>query len=72
MPAFLEACCIRKADGRCVIQDIYRSYKVWASEAGFTLVQNQLNFRRNLEHLGYPAKRGTGGYQTVYGLILKR
>ena len=54
LPAFLQERCVQKAEARSWIQELYTAYQAWAAQAGFTLTQNQLNFRRNLEHLGFP------------------
>ena len=53
LPAFLQERCVRNAGARCWIQDLYPAYRAWAEQAGYTLVQNQLTFRRNLENLGF-------------------
>lgn len=71
VPAFIEACCIKKVDAKYPMQLIYAAYRDWATQAGFTLIQTQLAFRRNLEHLGYKTVRGTGGVQAIQGLELK-
>jgi putative DNA primase/helicase len=57
LPAFLKAHCTTKAHGRCLMQDFYRAYSVWTKDMGYTLTQTQRTVTRNLEHLGYAAKR---------------
>jgi hypothetical protein len=49
----------------------YPAYQAWANQAGFTIVQNQLSFRRNLEHLGFKAAHGNRG-QKIKGLTLRK
>ena len=61
---------MQKLEARSWIHDLYADYKAWAEQAGFTLTQNQLSFRRNLEHLGYQASHGNRG-QRVQGLALR-
>jgi putative DNA primase/helicase len=70
VPAFLEACCIKKTDTECWMKNLYPAYREWASQAGFTIAQNQLSFRRNLEHLGYKSVHGNRG-DKVIGLSLR-
>jgi putative DNA primase/helicase len=70
VPAFLEARCIKKVDAECWMQDLYPAYKEWATQAGYTMVQNQPNFRRNLEHLRYKSVHGNQG-DKVIGLTLR-
>jgi hypothetical protein len=40
------------------------------SEHQHTLIQNQLTFRRNLEHLGFHVKHGNRG-RRIQGLVLR-
>ena len=53
LPAFLNERCVQQLGARSWIQDLYTAYSAWAAQTGYTLVQNQLTFRRNLEHLGF-------------------
>ena len=70
LPAFLQERCVRKPEARSWIQELYAAYRAWAEHAGYTLVQNQLTFRRNLEHLGFQVSHGNHG-QRVHGLALR-
>ena len=70
LPAFLQERCLRKPEAHSWIQDLYTAYQVWAKQAGYTLTQNQLNFRRNLEHLGFQVSHGNRG-QRVQGVALR-
>jgi phage/plasmid-associated DNA primase len=72
VPAFISECCVVKSAVKCQMRHLYPAYKAWATEAGFTMIQNQLSFRRNLEHLGYKKLRSTGGFQAIGGLDLKK
>jgi P4 family phage/plasmid primase-like protien len=65
--AFIEEQCTSDADAVCLMQDLYGGYRRWAARAGFTMTQNQLTFRRNLEHLGLRIDHGNKGQQ-VRGL----
>jgi hypothetical protein len=65
--AFIEERCTADADAVCLTQDLYGAYRRWAALAGFTMTQNQLTFRRNLEHLGFTIDHGNKGQQ-VRGL----
>ena len=57
-------------DARSWIQELYTAYQAWAEQAGYTLIQNQLSFRRNLEHLGFQVSHGNQG-QRVQGVALR-
>jgi putative DNA primase/helicase len=70
LPAFLQERCVRKPEARSWIQEVHTAYRAWAERAGYTLVQNQLTFRRNLEHLGLQVSHGNRG-QRVHGLALR-
>jgi putative DNA primase/helicase len=70
LPAFLQERCVRKPNTHSWIQELYTAYQAWATQAGYTLTQNQLNFRRNLEHLGFQVSHGNRG-QRVQGLALR-
>ena len=54
------------------MKDLYPAYKKWATEAGFTMIQNQISFGRNLAHLEFKKTRVTGGYLAAAGLELKK
>jgi putative DNA primase/helicase len=69
LPAFIEERCVKGVSERCWMQDLYAAYTTWAQDAGYTMIQNQQSFRRNLEHLGYKCSRGNRG-QRVRGLGL--
>jgi putative DNA primase/helicase len=71
LPAFIEARCVKGIDQRCWMQNLYPAYKAWAEQAGYTMTQNQLTFRRNLEHLGFNVVHRNRG-QRVEGLGLRR
>ena len=51
----------------CWMWELYAAYTTWAVQAGYTLIQSQQLFRRNLEHLGFKSSRGNRG-QRVNGL----
>lgn len=70
IPAFLEQKCTKGPDAECWMKELYPAYKEWATQAGFTMVQNQLSFRRNLEHLGYKKVHGNAG-DKIKGIALK-
>ena len=72
VPAFIGECCIKKPEAKCPMKDLYPAYKKWATEAGFTMIQNQISFGRNLAHLGFKKTRVTGGYLAAAGLELKK
>ena len=61
---------MQKAEAGSWIQELYLAYPAWAEKAGYTLIQNQLSFRRNLEHLGFGVSRGNRG-QRIHGLALR-
>jgi putative DNA primase/helicase len=71
LPAFIEERCVKGVSERCWIQALYAAYASWAQQAGYTLIQNQTSFRRNLEHLGFKSSRGNRG-QRVNGLALRQ
>jgi putative DNA primase/helicase len=70
LPAFIEDRCVKGAGERCWMQNLYPAYKAWTEQAGYTIAQTQLAFRRNLEHLGHKVSHGNRG-QRVEGLALK-
>ena len=70
LPAFLQDRCIEEAEASSWTQDLYTAYREWAEQAGYTLKQNQLSFRRNLEHLGFGVAHGNRG-QRIQGLALR-
>jgi putative DNA primase/helicase len=70
LPAFLNERCVQQLEARSWMQDLYTAYGAWAAQAGFTLVQNQLTFRRNLEHLGFSVAHGNRG-QRIKGVALR-
>ena len=61
---------INKPDGRILLAGAYDAFVVWARAAGITLVQQRINFRRNLEFMGYQIKHTNKG-DTVLGLVLR-
>jgi P4 family phage/plasmid primase-like protien len=69
LPAFIDSRCVKGPDKRCWMQHLYPAYKAWAQQAGYTMVQNQLTFRRNLQHLGFKVTHGNKG-DRVKGLDL--
>ena len=70
LPAFISECCVKGPNRRCLRKGLYKKYHDWASEAGYTLFQNEKAFVRNLEHLGFHDVHGNQG-QTIVGLDLK-
>jgi len=70
LPAFIQERCVQEAEARCWIQDLYPAYRAWAEQAGYTLIQNQLTFKRNLEHLEFKVAHGNRG-QRIQGLALR-
>jgi putative DNA primase/helicase len=70
LPAFISECCVKGPNRRCPRKVLYRKYHDWASEAGYTLFQNEKAFVRNLEHLSFREVHGNRG-QTIVGLDLK-
>jgi putative DNA primase/helicase len=71
LPAFLKAHCIKKAQGRCLMQDFYRAYSAWTRDMGYTLTQTQQPVTRNLGHLGFTTKKTNQG-MAIIGLALAR
>ena len=71
LPAFIEQRCEKGVSERCWMQELYAAYTTWAQHAGYTMVQSQPSFRRNLEHLGFQSSRGSRG-QRVTGLRLRQ
>jgi putative DNA primase/helicase len=69
LPAFIQAHCIAKTQGRCLIKDFYARYSAWTQDMGYTLTQTQQTVTRNLEHLGYQMKRTNRGI-AILGLSL--
>jgi putative DNA primase/helicase len=70
LPAFIEDRCVKGVSERCWTQELYAEYKTWAQQAGYTMIQSQPSFQRNLEHLGYKSSRGNRG-RRVNGLALR-
>jgi P4 family phage/plasmid primase-like protien len=70
VPAFIQEACIKRPEAKCLMKDLYPAFRQWAERAGFTMVQNQLSFRRNLEHLGFSVGHNNQGQQ-VKGLKLR-
>jgi P4 family phage/plasmid primase-like protien len=70
VPAFVKEACIKRPDAKCLMKDLYTAFRQWAEQAGFTMIQNQLSFRRNLEHLGFSLSHSNQGQQ-VRGLELR-
>jgi hypothetical protein len=52
------------------VKELYEAYTIWSRENGITLAQQQPNFRRNLENLGFAVKHGNRGLK-VLGLRLR-
>jgi putative DNA primase/helicase len=71
LPAFIEERCVKGVSERCWMQGLYAAYTTWAQQAGYTLIQSQQSFRRNLEHLGFKSSRGNRG-QRVSGIALRQ
>jgi putative DNA primase/helicase len=71
LPAFIEERCVKGGSESCWMKSLYAAYTTWAQQAGYTLIQSQQSFRRNLEHLGFRSSRGNRG-QRVSGLALRR
>ena len=71
LPAFIEERCEKGVSERCWMQELYAAYTMWAQRAGYTMIQSQPSFRRNLEHLGFQSSRGNRG-QRVTGLRLRQ
>ena len=69
LPAFVEARCMRQAEGRCSVKDFYAAYTTWTQEMGYTLTQTQQTVTRNLEHLGYMTTKTNRGL-AILGLVL--
>ncbi len=70
LPTFIADCCEKDARGRVLMQRFYEAYVEWAKAMGITMLQQQLNVRRNLEHLKYHVGRSNKG-QIIMGLRLK-
>jgi putative DNA primase/helicase len=69
LPAFVQAHCLRQADGRCLVKSFYTAYTTWTQQMGYTLTQTQQTVTRNLEHLGYKTARTNKGVAFI-GLVL--
>lgn len=68
VPAFLDEKC-EKA-GQCQVRVLYAAFQSWSTDMGYTLSQQQANFRRSVENLGFKAKHGRDG-DIFLGLNLK-
>jgi putative DNA primase/helicase len=71
LPAFIQAHCIAKPQGRCLVKDFYAIYSAWTRDMGYTLTQTQLAVTRNLAHLGYATRKTNQGV-AILGLVLAR
>jgi P4 family phage/plasmid primase-like protien len=69
LPAFIEENCVTNSTARCLLRAFYDEFHRWTREQGFTLTQNQMTVRRNLENLGFAVKHGNTG-ETIHGLKL--
>ena len=69
LPAFVEAHCVRQAEGWCLLKAFYEAYSNWTREMGYTLTQTQQTMTRNLEHLGYTTTKTNKGL-AILGLVL--
>jgi phage/plasmid-associated DNA primase len=69
LPAFLQAHCIAKPQGRCLVKDFYAHYSAWTRDMGYTLTQTQQTVTRNLAYLGYGTKKTNQG-MAIIGLVL--
>lgn len=67
VPAFVDECCVK--EGSCAIGTLYEAYTQWCRVSGITSPQQRLNFKRNLENLGYRAGRDAKARKIV-GLSL--
>lgn len=70
LPAFIRERCVKGPKLTCSTQTLYDAYQNWAQAAGFTMFQNRITFRRNLEHLGFTTTHKNKG-QTAVGIDLK-
>jgi phage/plasmid-associated DNA primase len=69
LPAFIEAHCIEKVEGRCLMQNFYATYTNWTQVMGYTKTQTQQTATKNLKHLGFATKKTNQGL-AVLGLVL--
>jgi len=69
LPAFIQARCTTKAQGRCLVKDFYAHYSAWTRDMGYTLTQTQHTVTRNLGHLGFTTKKTNQGV-AILGLTL--
>lgn len=70
LATFIDDACVKDADGRVELNDLYDAHKIWAAANGyrFSIVRNQL--KRDCSHLGFRVVT-RNGYATVVGLRLK-
>lgn len=68
VPAFVDECCVE--EGSCAIGTLYEAYTQWCRDSGITSPQQRLNFKRNLENLGYKAGRDAKA-RKIIGLSLR-
>ncbi|MER9602793.1 phage/plasmid primase, P4 family [Mesorhizobium sp. M0243] len=68
VPAFLAEKCDKT--GQCQVRVLYSAFQSWSTDMGYTLSQQQANFRRSVENLGFKAKHGRDG-DIFLGLNLK-
>jgi P4 family phage/plasmid primase-like protien len=70
LPGFIEECCHRTTQGKCLLHAFYDAYRKWADLRGYTRIQQYQSVRRNLENLGFPTTRSNQGVM-ILGLKLK-
>jgi P4 family phage/plasmid primase-like protien len=70
LPAFIKSRCVKHPGKRCLRRHLYKTYQDWAKDSGFTMVQTEGSFVRNLNHLGFKDIHARNG-RTIIGLDLK-
>ena len=70
LPAFIDECCVRRAERQVTMKKFYSAYTTWTEAMGYTLAQTQQTVTRNLQHLGFATRRTNQGV-AVIGLKLR-
>ncbi|WP_458525601.1 DNA primase family protein [Onishia taeanensis] len=68
---FLDEECLKDADSRVSVAELYSAYKRWVDENGITHKLSRRKLGDRLEVLGFTRGRGAKGVRGVYGLRLR-
>lgn len=61
MPAFLDERCVKVAGAKVLQSVLYSAYNDWAHRKGYTKLQQEKSFGRNLENCGITTQRSNRG-----------